>query len=109
MPTGPMLPYDSWQDPTLMAGYSALLPETDGQSVESTSRLLEVGRDERGVFAVLESVGISRSNEAMSIRVTSRTHWNAERGIMRSRTLEARFSPHGPASPGRLTMNLTLV
>jgi hypothetical protein len=107
-----VLPHDEWAIPGLAQPFADLLPPDLELDVECTARLMELHHRDEALAAEIETTGALRARGGPAVHLSGMASWDAERGVLAHRELQARFTPSTPdpeQNPGILYTELHLV
>jgi len=112
IPAARVLPHDEWPIPELAHPFAELLPPELELEVQCTARLVEIHHRDAAIAAEIETTGALRARGGPAIHLSGMASWDAERGVLARRELQARFTPSTPdpeQNPGILYVELRLV
>ncbi|MBW2255072.1 MAG: hypothetical protein JRI25_10800 [Deltaproteobacteria bacterium] len=107
-----ILPHDEWPIPGLANPFADLLPPEMEVDVACTARLVELHHHDARIAAEIETTGALRVRGGPAVHLSGMASWDAERGVLAHRELQARLTPSTPdplQNPGILNIELHLV
>jgi hypothetical protein len=113
LPDQAMIPGEEWEDVGLLRSFAELLPARLPVRTDGTSELAGLAPRGSSTIAVVRTQGRVRSpSYGHSVVVHGESDWNADRGLLERRTLQARFLPESTdpiRQPGELSIEINLI
>lgn len=95
LPTAPIRRGDAWADPFVVRPFLDLFPPGTAAVAHSEARLLEVVRRGERTLATVQTEAALALGAREAIALTGLARWDARRGVLASRELEARVAGGG--------------
>lgn len=113
LPDQAMIPGEEWEDVGLLRSFAELLPARLPVRTDGTSAFDSIASRGGSTIAVVRTHGRVRSpSYGHSVVLHGESDWNADRGLLERRTLQAQFLPESTdpiRQPGSLSLEITLI
>ncbi len=112
LPATPVDRSDTWPLPDLIRAFRVLVPLALEVETRSAARLLEVYAEGARTVTEIETTATLRTRAGPGVHLSGTVAWDASRGGLLRRTLQARFTPATPdpaQNPGTLRVLISRV
>lgn len=103
MPSDPVPPGTSWEDPALALAFAQLIPVELPVRITASTTLSRFGEVEKGWEARLDhQAAISTTDDGPAVLISGYSTWDADLGALTSRRLDVHLEPEDVTSKARL-------